>query len=94
MAADREWFAAHPDRAHRLRRPYPGEPYPDDGAADFMLVRQVAPGTRMRLGVKPTGWWPNDETVLAARWNAILEAQPKIAAFARLAASLAPARRQ
>jgi hypothetical protein len=46
-AADREWFERHPKRSHRLRAPIEGEV--DAGIeADFVLVRQAAPGIRVR----------------------------------------------
>lgn len=58
-ADDRAWFAAHPDRAHRWRKPFPDEiptdllwasPYP------VIVVRQVAPGKRAR----PIAFLPHD----------------------------------
>jgi hypothetical protein len=57
---DRRWFEAHPQRAHRLRPPLPGEidgtPLADlaknhAGAAVVMTIRQVRPGERMRGGL-------------------------------------------
>jgi hypothetical protein len=60
---DAAWFEAHPDRAHRLRAMAAGEAPtllrdPADlppGHAWRVLVRQVAPGRRVRLAV---GWDP------------------------------------
>ena len=53
---DRDWFEAHPDRSHRLRRLFPGEPYyrgneppvVPPGHEMQVLIRQVRPGVRVR----------------------------------------------
>lgn len=45
---DRQWFEAHPDRSHRLRRAYPDE-FP--GKEKQAVVRQVAPGQRYRVAL-------------------------------------------
>ena len=69
-AADRDWFAAHPGRAHRLRAAYPDEP------ATSVLVRQVQPGLRIRLGVETTGRaWPDNEIFLHAMCDGLLESR-------------------
>jgi hypothetical protein len=52
---DRTWFASHPGRAHRVRRPFPGEADEElavvpAGHALMTVVRQVVPGSRVRLG--------------------------------------------
>jgi hypothetical protein len=47
---DRAWFAAHPERAHRLRRAYPKE-WPGMAGMCYTVVCQQAPGRRDRLGV-------------------------------------------
>lgn len=39
---DMEWFAAHPERSHRLRRTFAGEPLNE--LCRFVLVKQTAPG--------------------------------------------------
>ena len=54
---DRAWFAAHPDRSHRIREVLPGE-FPDLGTPPsalpvYVVVRQVQPGFRVRW---PVGW--------------------------------------
>lgn len=49
---DRAWFAAHPDRSHRVREVIPGE-FPmeaPDGFVGHVVVRQMQPGFRQRLG--------------------------------------------
>lgn len=49
---DRAWFAAHPDRSHRIREVLPGE-FPQEAPADLVghvVVRQFQPGFRQRLG--------------------------------------------
>ena len=50
VADDRDWFAAHPDRAHRLRDAYPGE-WPAKQATPHTIVKQRQPGVRQRLGI-------------------------------------------
>jgi hypothetical protein len=53
---DRKWFAANPQRSHRLRPAFPGElaasrvsiPMPSGHEVQY-LVRQVEPGKRIRL---------------------------------------------
>ena len=48
---DRAWFAARPERAHRVRPVYPGEFLPMEtppGQGWFAIVRQIAPGARLR----------------------------------------------
>lgn len=54
---DRRWFAANPKRAHRLRHRFPGED--DHGAAppwhvdiDWVCVRQIEPGSRIRRALQ------------------------------------------
>jgi hypothetical protein len=55
--ADAEWFKRHPDRSHHARQPMEGEAEafgfdeePPPGHELMMLVRQVEPGRRIRLG--------------------------------------------
>lgn len=43
--ADRDWFAANPDRSHRLRGSYPGE-WPG-GRHAHTVVKQPQPGFRL-----------------------------------------------
>ncbi len=45
---DRDWFKAHPGRAHRLRRHIPGEA---PVAASWILVQCLAPDTRARFSI-------------------------------------------
>jgi hypothetical protein len=76
--ADREWFAAHPDRSHRLRRPFPGEMATlardgrDERPDDMIIVRQVAVGQRLRFacfGDAPL----DDEEYLATAFDLLNE---------------------
>jgi hypothetical protein len=53
-ADDAEWFKNNPSRAHRARRPLPGEindtiAKPPPGSKQMMLIRQVSPGYRMKI---------------------------------------------
>jgi hypothetical protein len=44
--ADARWFAAHTDRSHRFRHAAR-----DEAPAEFVIVRQIKPGVRLRLAV-------------------------------------------
>ena len=73
---DGRWFEKHPQRSHRLRKPYPGEleyrkaakwlpPHKDDpkghpGYVAYMLVEQQQPGYRQRHIVYLLPKAPND----------------------------------
>jgi hypothetical protein len=46
---DAAWFAAHPERNHRVRRTIEGELMPLDQHARSVAIRQIAPGVRVRL---------------------------------------------
>lgn len=69
MTPDRQWFADHPHRRYRIRKPMGGEP-----PCDLVLVRQVCRGVRMRRDV-----WANpalgrdvtqmSDAELAALWT-------------------------
>jgi hypothetical protein len=62
---DREWFEAHPDRSHRLRRAYLDE-FPEK--VEHAVVRQLAPGQRVRVGLTVPPLLPQDEAPEAAAW--------------------------
>jgi hypothetical protein len=62
---DRQWFEAHPDRSHRLRRAYPEE-FPEK--VEHAVVRQLAPGRRVRAGLTVPPRLPQDEAPEAAAW--------------------------
>jgi hypothetical protein len=53
---DQVWFEKNPTRSHRARMPFPGEELLLSGpkipaeCTSFILVRQIKPGTRIRLG--------------------------------------------
>jgi hypothetical protein len=44
---DRAWFAAHPRHAHRVRGAFAGE-YQIEPEPDFVVIRQLRPGLRLR----------------------------------------------
>ena len=74
-ASDRAWFAAHPDRSHRARYPLPGELAahgldPTDYPNTAVLVRQMAPGARIRVPLRgPLP--PDDDRSIGALLDAI-----------------------
>jgi hypothetical protein len=47
--ADRAWFLDHPGRTHRLRKRFPEE---DGSPADWIIIRCLKPGERLRLVVQ------------------------------------------
>jgi hypothetical protein len=59
--SDRRFFKCRPGRRFRLRRAFPGErriaalaggaPLPD-GRSDFVVVEQIVPGVRTRIGFR------------------------------------------
>ena len=60
---DSKWFRRHPNRAHRLRPPFPGEVIPigEDFVAPpgweiWLIILQIAPGVRVKnsVCVEPT----------------------------------------
>lgn len=46
---DAAWFAAHPDRTHRARAVFPGEPK----RGTHVVLRQLAPGIRLWRAFTP-----------------------------------------
>ena len=75
MRDDREWFAANPARAHRLRPAYPVEQVSDCGGrpATWVVVRQVRPGMRFKAGFVPPGPMPDVEALGHAMFDLITE---------------------
>ena len=57
---DKEWFRSHPHRSHRIRRAVAGE-MPGANAETYIVVRQLAPGVRMRSFFTPLGPYPEGE---------------------------------
>jgi len=57
---DKEWFRSHPHRSHRIRRAVSGE-MPGAHAETYIVVRQLAPGVRMRTFFTPLGAFPEGE---------------------------------
>ena len=47
--SDRVWFLDHPGRTHRLRKRFPEE---DGSPADWIIIRCLEPGKRLRLVVQ------------------------------------------
>lgn len=54
---DRDWFKANPDRVYRLREiseaeraTCPGKPPGSSGLCSYIVVRQIRPGVRARVG--------------------------------------------
>jgi hypothetical protein len=71
---DRKWFAAHPERAHRVRPGFPGE-FPE---GTIVVVRQQAPGTRLRLPIAvPPPPVEIDEEAAWAMFDVVFEAQKR-----------------
>jgi hypothetical protein len=66
---DRRWFTRHPRRSHRLRRAHPGEWPAAARNAERTVVRQFAPGARLRFPI-------------AVPWFAHAGAAPDAAAWA------------
>jgi hypothetical protein len=75
-ADDRDWFAAHPDRSHRLREAYPGEWPAEAGNMLHAVVKQMQRGERLRLPITmtagllegPRGNWTADDLPEEAVW--------------------------
>jgi hypothetical protein len=63
---DRAWFERHPRRSYRLRRSYPDEA-PDDLILGWVIVRQIAPGLRLRAVVGLNTDTPRDDEENARR---------------------------
>lgn len=63
--SDKAWFAAHPQRAHRLRREMPHE-WPGPAVAHrYTIIRQFEAGARLRLPIgliKPAPRFLHDES--------------------------------
>jgi hypothetical protein len=57
---DKEWFRSHPHRSHRIRPAVAGE-MPGANAETYIVVRQLAPGVRMRVFFTPVGPFPERE---------------------------------
>lgn len=55
-----EWFKAHQGRQYRIRPKRPDEP-----GEGFVIIKQIYPGRRLRVGIGPEGAMlaDNDETL-------------------------------
>jgi hypothetical protein len=76
--SDRDWFCSQPHRSHRLRRTIAGE-FPDE-AGDWVLVRQLEPGVRLRLPFKALAQFPSGEApehVAHAMYDLIFETRDR-----------------
>ena len=76
--SDRDWFAQHPDRSHRLRLAHPDEVAALDAAADrqttwWIVTRQLAPGVRLRTAFRPPAPPPDDETIGQVLFDLLME---------------------
>lgn len=91
---DRAWFARHPNRAYRLRPVVPGEfgsgSFPV-GAQRLALVKQMLPGSRMRLPFWAVRRPCSCDTCLSEIWDAHVPEQIKRSCI-DMAASLMAAR--
>ena len=67
---DREWFAAHPTRSHRLRRAMV-----DEGWEGWVIVRQIEPGTRHRVLFTSDLDLPDDEMLAHTLFDMLFEAR-------------------
>jgi hypothetical protein len=75
LKLDREWFRSRPYRSHRLRRATPDE-LPGLSAEAYIVVRQVAPGVRMRCSFEPIASLPLGEApehIAHAMFDLIME---------------------
>ena len=72
---DRQWFAAHPRRTHRIRPAYPAEQRSEHGGkpATHVVVRQVRPGARLRIGFAPPEPLPDVEELGHAAFDVLSE---------------------
>jgi hypothetical protein len=78
---DTAWFEQNPTRSHRVRMPFPGEcdekvAMVPAGTALIILVRQVKPGTRLRVGnVFGTNFLPvpDDEATIHALFEVAMQ---------------------
>ena len=85
-ANDRDWFERNTMRSHRLRPLFPGEPSngcdkaTPPGHELAILVRQVAPGQRVRLGFYRSTEVeiPDDEAILHALFDSMAEGKGPI----------------
>jgi hypothetical protein len=82
---DRDWFKHNPARSHRARMPFSGELDEETvkkapaGFVVIMLVRQIAPGNRIRAAVArnvdapPV---PDDEAAIHALFEVMMGREP------------------
>jgi hypothetical protein len=81
---DDDWFAQNPSRSHRARAPLSGEcdekiAMAPPGTALIILVRQIKPGTRLRVGqifganFLPV---PDDEATIHALFEVAMKREP------------------
>src|SRR5262249_39206723 len=75
---DRLWFKRHRNRAHRLRPAIagelPGATFPP-GPVRLAVVRQITPGTRLRLAMWATRPVCDWERCLAGMWEHVAPAR-------------------
>jgi hypothetical protein len=81
---DRAWFERNPSRAHRVRMPFPGEADKEAaetpaGHALILLLRQVEPGTRIKVGFHLNAELlpvPDDEAIAHALFEVAVGHEP------------------
>lgn len=83
QAADARWFARHPSRRYRFRKPYVGEPFAPTGVSvqsippgwfASVIVVQIKPGVRIRARLvhseMPTSTLSNNDAWIAGAFEA------------------------
>jgi hypothetical protein len=91
LGADRNFFERRPDRSYRIRRCFrqeieinqlmsPEMRKPLPGLTWFTLVRQIAPGARLRIFIQgpPDAETDLPEAAVEELWNAKAAAMPKV----------------
>ena len=57
---DRDWFKTHQGRQYRIRPKRPDEP-----GEGFVIIKQIYPGRRLRVGIGPEGAMLADNDVVS-----------------------------
>jgi hypothetical protein len=91
---DRTWFEKNPTRSHRARMPFAGEDFlfvtkALPGCTGIVLVRQIKPGSRQRLGFDITTALlplPDDEAQIHALFEIASKREPAVTTVQALCA--------
>ena len=82
---DRAWFARHYGRNHRLRKPIGGEraglPPGPPKCKPLVVVKQLKPGSRVRVLCWVRERPPNSEAIAARLFNEAAEGWPEVVAI-------------